>query len=110
MLGKGLSIGYMEQDPILCEFSTLNEYVYSGASENNFHLVEMIGNKLGIDLEVSIAASSGGERRRAALTKLIAGDHDIMLLLIFIWCCLVTIPGSSVLITFIFLSLRGILL
>ena len=27
MLSKGLSIGYMEQDPILCEFSTLNEYV-----------------------------------------------------------------------------------
>ena len=31
ILSKGLSIGYMEQDPILCEFSTLNEYVYSGA-------------------------------------------------------------------------------
>ena len=28
----------------------------------------------------SISDSSGGERRRAALTKLIAGDHDIMLL------------------------------
>ena len=80
ILSKGLSIGYMEQDPILCEFSTLNEYVYSGASESNLHLIEMIGNKLGVDLEVSIAASSGGERRRAALIKLIAGDHDVMLL------------------------------
>ena len=80
MLSKGLSIGYMEQDPNLSKFTTLYDYVYSGVPESNFHLIEMTGKNLGIDLEISITESSGGERRRAALTKLIAGDHDIMLL------------------------------
>ena len=79
MLSKGLSIGYMEQDPNLSEFSTIYDYVYSGASESNLHLIEMTGKNLGVDFDISIAASSGGERRRAALTKLIVADHDIML-------------------------------
>jgi ATP-binding cassette subfamily F protein uup len=80
MQSKGLSIGYMEQDPNLSDFSTLYDYVYSGVSESDFHLIEMTSQNLGVDLEASIIASSGGERRRAALTKLIAGSHDIMLL------------------------------
>ena len=80
MLSKGLSIGYMEQDPNLSDFLTLYDYVYSGVSESDFHLIEMISQNLGVDLEASIIASSGGERRRAALTKLIAGSHDIVLL------------------------------
>ena len=80
MLSKGLSIGYMEQDPNLSKFTTLYDYVYSGVSESNFHLIEMTGKNLGVDLEIYISDSSGGERRRAALTKLIAGDHDLMLL------------------------------
>ena len=80
MLSKGLSIGYMEQDPNLSKFTTLYDYVYSGVSESNLHLIEMTGKNLGIDLEVYISETSGGERRRAALTKLIAGDHDLMLL------------------------------
>ena len=79
MLSKGLSIGYMEQDPDLSEFSTLYDYVYSGASESNLHLIEMTGKNLGINFDTAIAASSGGERRRAALTKLITADHDVML-------------------------------
>ena len=79
MLSKGLSIGYMEQDPNLSEFSTLYDYVYSGASESNLHLIEMTGKNLGVNFDIAINASSGGERRRAALTKLIAADHDIML-------------------------------
>ena len=80
MLSKGISIGYMEQDPNLSKFTTLSDYVYSGMPESSFHLIEITGKSLGIDLEVSISESSGGERRRAALTKLIVGDHDIMLL------------------------------
>ena len=80
MLRKGLSIGYMEQDPNLSKFTTLYDYVYSGIPESNLHLIEMTGKNLGIDLELYTSDSSGGERRRAALTKLIAGDHDLMLL------------------------------
>ena len=70
----------MEQDPNLSKFTTLSDYVFSGMPESSFHLIEITGKSLGIDLEVSISESSGGERRRAALTKLIVGDHDILLL------------------------------
>ena len=80
MLSKCLSIGYLEQDPNLSKFTTLHDYVYSGVSESNFHLIEMTRKSLKIDLGIYISDSSGGERRRAALTKLIAGDHDLMLL------------------------------
>ena len=80
MLSKGLSIGYLEQDPNLSKFTTLYDYVYSGVSESNFHLIEMTRKSLKLDLGIYISDSSGGERRRAALTKLIAGEHDLMLL------------------------------
>ena len=80
MLSKGLSVGYLEQDPNLSKFTTLYDYVYSGVSESNYHLIEMTRKSLKIDLGIYISDSSGGERRRAALTKLIAGDHDLMLL------------------------------
>ena len=80
MLSKGLSIGYLEQDPNLSKFTTLYDYVYSGVSESNFHLIEMTRKSLKLDLGLYISDSSGGERRRAALTKLIAGEHDLMLL------------------------------
>ena len=80
ILSKGISIGYMEQDPNLSKFTTLSDYVYFGMPESSFHLIEITGKSLGVDLEVSISESSGGERRKAALTKLIVGDHDICLL------------------------------
>ena len=80
MLSKSLSIGYLEQDPNLSKFTTLHDYVYSGVSESNFHLIEMTRKSLKLDLGIYISDSSGGERRRAALTKLIAGEHDLMLL------------------------------
>jgi len=66
MLSKGLSIGYMEQDPNLSKFSTLFDYVYDGASDSTLHSIEMAEKNLGVDLEVTTSASSGGERRRAA--------------------------------------------
>ena len=80
MLSKSLSIGYLEQDPNLSKFTTLHDYVYSWVSESNFHLIEMTRKSLKLDLGIYISDSSGGERRRAALTKLIAGEHDLMLL------------------------------
>jgi len=80
MLSNGISIGYMEQDPNLSKFTMLSDYVFSGMPESSFHLIEITAMNLGIDLEVSISECSGGERRRAALTKLIVGDHDILLL------------------------------
>ena len=80
ILSKGLSVGYMEQDPNLSEFVTLKDYVCSGVLVGDYHECEKVAQNLGVDLDMSVNVSSGGERRRAALTKLIAENHDIMLL------------------------------
>ena len=80
ILGKGLSVGYMEQDPNLSEFVTLKDYVCSGVLVSDYHEGEKVAQNLGVDLNMPVNVSSGGERRRAALTKLIAENHDIMLL------------------------------
>ena len=80
ILSKGLSVGYMEQDPNLSEFVTLKDYVCSGALVSDYHEGEKVAQNLGVDLDMPVNVSSGGERRRAALTKLIAENHDIMLL------------------------------
>ena len=77
---SGLSVGYMEQDPNLSEFVTLKDYVYSGVLVSDYHEGEKVAQNLGVDLDMPVNVSSGGERRRAALTKLIAENHDIMLL------------------------------
>ena len=80
ILSKGLSVGYMEQDPNLSEFVTLKDYVCSGVLVSDYHEGEKVAQNLGVDLEMPVNVSSGGERRRAALTKLIAENHDVMLL------------------------------
>ena len=80
ILSKGLSVGYMEQDPNLSEFVTLKDYVCSGVLASDYHEGEKVAQNLGVDLDMPVNVSSGGERRRAALTKLIAENHDIMLL------------------------------
>ena len=80
ILSKGLSVGYMEQDPNLSEFVTLKDYVRSGILVSDYHEGEKVAQNLGVDLDMPVNVSSGGERRRAALTKLIAENHDIMLL------------------------------
>ena len=80
ILSKGLSVGYMEQDPNLSEFVTLKDYVCSGVLVSDYHEGEKVAQNLGVDLNMPVNVSSGGERRRAALTKLIAENHDIMLL------------------------------
>tara|TARA_B100000401_G_scaffold238643_2_gene161797 strand:- start:449 stop:2266 length:1818 start_codon:yes stop_codon:yes gene_type:complete len=80
ILSKGLSVGYMEQDPNLSEFVTLKDYVCSGVLVSDYHEGEKVAQNLGVDLDMPANVSSGGERRRAALTKLIAENHDVMLL------------------------------
>ena len=80
ILSKGLSVGYMEQDPNLSEFVTLKDYVCSGVLVSDYHKGEKVAQNLGVDLDMPVNVSSGGERRRAALAKLIAENHDVMLL------------------------------
>ncbi|MEO0752768.1 MAG: ATP-binding cassette domain-containing protein, partial [Pseudomonadota bacterium] len=80
VLPPGASVGYMEQDPDFVGFATLGDFAVSGLGPAEAHLVDKAGQGLGFDPDLSPETASGGERRRAALAKLMAEAPDLMLL------------------------------
>jgi ATP-binding cassette subfamily F protein uup len=76
----GVTVGYMEQDPTLEGFATLGDYASSGLDETEGYRVEMVAEGLKFRPETPVATASGGERRRAALAKLLAEAPELMLL------------------------------
>ena len=76
----GISVGYMEQEPDLSEFSTLGEFAASALEPGEMYKVERAGEGLKFDPDRPVDTASGGERRRAALAKLMAEAPDLMLL------------------------------
>lgn len=76
----GTSIGYMEQDPDLSGFATLGDYAAAGLPPDEAWRVEAAGEGLGFRPDTPVATASGGERRRAALARLMAQAPDLMLL------------------------------
>ncbi len=77
---SGTTASYMEQDPDLSGFETLGDYAAEGLGPAEMYLVEAAGEGLGFDPARPVATASGGERRRAALARLMARDPDVMLL------------------------------
>ena len=75
-----MSVGYMEQDPSMEGFDTLGDYAASDLPEGEFYKVERAGEGLKFDPQRPVTTASGGERRRAALAKLMAEAPDLMLL------------------------------
>ncbi|WP_370241062.1 ABC-F family ATP-binding cassette domain-containing protein [Pararhodobacter marinus] len=80
VLTPGTSVGYMEQDPDFAGFATLGDYALSQLDPSESYRVEIAAEGLGFDPAVAIATASGGERRRAALAKLLAEAPELMLL------------------------------
>ncbi|MEY4697990.1 MAG: hypothetical protein RIT14_2418, partial [Pseudomonadota bacterium] len=76
----GVSVGYMEQDPDLSGFATLGDYAASKLDDSEGYRVEMVAEGLEFRPETPVATASGGERRRAALAKLLAEAPELMLL------------------------------
>ena len=76
----GKSVGYMEQDPNMEGFATLGDYAASGLEPGELYKVERAGEGLKFDPSRAVQTASGGERRRAALAKLMAEAPDLMLL------------------------------
>lgn len=77
---SGRSVGYMEQDPQMTGFATLGEFASSGLEPGELYKVERAGEGLKFDPDRPVSTASGGERRRAALAKLMAEAPDLMLL------------------------------
>ena len=76
----GVSVGYMEQDPDLSGFATLGDYAASGLPEGESYKVSVVAEGLKFNPETPVSTASGGEKRRAALAKLMAEAPELMLL------------------------------
>ncbi|MEM8653928.1 MAG: ATP-binding cassette domain-containing protein [Pseudomonadota bacterium] len=78
--GPGVNVGYMEQDPDMSGFSTLGDFAIHGLEPSDLYKVERAGEGLKFDPARPVETASGGERRRAALARLMAEAPDLMLL------------------------------
>ena len=76
----GVTVGYMEQDPDLSTFETLGDYAAATLPEGEEYKVAMVAEGLKFNPETPVASASGGERRRAALARLMAEAPELMLL------------------------------
>ena len=75
----GMRVAMLLQDPDISGFATLRDYATAGPDAPP-HEVEAIADQIGIDLSREAAKASGGERRRAALARTLAGEPDLLLL------------------------------
>ena len=80
VMPPGLAAGYMEQDPAMTGFTTLGDFATSGLEPGELYRVERAAEGLKFDPERLVETASGGERRRAALAKLMAEAPDLLLL------------------------------
>ncbi|MEI6419712.1 MAG: ATP-binding cassette domain-containing protein, partial [Sphingomonadales bacterium] len=75
---NGLTIGRLEQDPPMTGHARLLDYALAGGAPA--HEVAAIADQLGLDLDRPVASASGGERRRAALARLLADKPQLLLM------------------------------
>ncbi|TCO72428.1 ABC-F family ATP-binding cassette domain-containing protein [Rhodovulum euryhalinum] len=80
VLSPGTTVGYMEQDPDLAGFATLGDFAASTLAHGEEYRVAMVAEGLKFDPATPVATASGGERRRAALARLLAEAPALMLL------------------------------
>jgi ABC transport system ATP-binding/permease protein len=76
----GTHVVLLEQDPPMGSHSTLEEWVLHAPGAPEAHEAAAIADQLGIDLSTAVATASGGERRRAALARVLAQNPDVLLL------------------------------
>ncbi len=77
---NGVRIAALSQNPEYLPDQSVEEFAMAGAPDAGWK-VQSILNQLGIsDYSVKMGELSGGQRRRAALSKALAGEFDLLLL------------------------------
>ena len=77
---NGLKIAYLPQNPHFPKGATVSSYALNGNGDKDW-LVQSNMTKLGIEVsEQEVENLSGGQRRKLALAKVLAGDFDVLLL------------------------------
>lgn len=76
----GKKVAYLAQDPDLSGFGTLAEVAAADVEPEEHYKAEMAMEGLRLDGTLDPATASGGEKRRAALARLLASEPDLMLL------------------------------
>ncbi|MEM9779674.1 MAG: ATP-binding cassette domain-containing protein [Pseudomonadota bacterium] len=76
----GKAISYMEQDPDFSGYETLLDFVRDGLDPAEHYRADIALEGVKLDANRPAASASGGERRRAALARLLSAEADVMLL------------------------------
>ncbi|MEM8571496.1 MAG: ATP-binding cassette domain-containing protein [Pseudomonadota bacterium] len=79
-LQPGRAVGYMSQDPDFAGFASLAAFAASGLEASETWRAEMALDGLKVAQSTDPLLASGGERRRAALAKILAEAPDLLLL------------------------------
>src|SRR5919206_473763 len=76
----GTHVVMLEQDPPMGDSGTLEDWVLTGSDAPERNEAAAIADQLGSDLSRPVATASGGERRRAAITRALGQNPDVLLL------------------------------
>lgn len=77
---NGKKLAYLSQNPEYLPEQSVEEYAMDGNPDTDWK-VQSILSQLGIlDYSVKMGQLSGGQRRRAAMAKVLAGEFDLLLL------------------------------
>lgn len=76
----GGKIAYLPQDPDLSGYETVLDYAAADVDIDEIYKAQIALDGLRLDGSVTAASASGGEKRRAALARMMASEPDLMLL------------------------------